>query len=136
MTVDWAAICDAAYFDRFNRLCMFGVETAGPRRTVPVGVHRLAMVIHFDHRNPHDDPEVAVFVTSPDGEWRAADGIRDFCVDSRGDYLIVHMPGVSLQKEGVYRFELACGSRESTMCELSLVVHSQPPPRVCSRGAH
>jgi hypothetical protein len=115
---------------------MFGVDTSGPRRIVAAGVHRLALVIHFRGRDPQDDPEVAVCVTSPDGKWRVADGIRDFCVESRGEYVVIQMPHVPLEEEGVYRFELACGTREPTMCELSVVVHSRLPPSVCIRGAH
>ena len=36
-TVDWAVFCDLAYFNRFDRLGMFGLETSGHVRTLPAG---------------------------------------------------------------------------------------------------
>ena len=41
-SLDWALVCDFAYFDRDNRLCMIGVETSGPIRILPLGIHIVA----------------------------------------------------------------------------------------------
>jgi hypothetical protein len=84
VSLDWALVCDFAYFDRADRLCMIGVETSGLIRTLPLGIHRLAIAVHFRDRDPNDDPDVSVFVTSPRSEWWAPDAVRDFCVDNRG----------------------------------------------------
>jgi hypothetical protein len=135
-TVDWAVICDLAYFDCFNRLCLIGLETSGEVRRLPAGNNRLALAIHLQDRDPHDDPDVAVFITSPDGERRVADDVRDFWVESRGEYVLILMPSMPLPEEGVYRFEVACGTREPTMCELSVLVHSRRPARVQLHGAY
>ena len=135
-TVDWVGLCDLAYFDRFNRLCMFGLETSGQIRTLPAGNNRLALAIHLRDRDPHDAPDVALFVTSPHGHRWTADEVRDFCVESRGDYVLILMPSISLAEEGVYRFEVACGSREPTMCEVSVLVHSHRPARMHLHGAY
>jgi hypothetical protein len=135
-TVDWAVVCDLAYFDRFNRLCMIGLETSGQPRRLPAGNNRLALAIHLQDRDPHDEPDVAVFVTSPGGHRRVADEVRDFCIESRGEYLLILMPSISLQEEGVYRFEVACGTNDLTMCEVSVLVHSRRPGRVDLHGAH
>jgi hypothetical protein len=77
-TVDWAVICDLAYFDRFDRLCMFGLETSGQVRTLPVGDNRLAFAIHLQDRDPHDALDVALLVTSPNGHRRVAGEVQDF----------------------------------------------------------
>jgi hypothetical protein len=135
-TVDWAVICDLAYFDRFNRLCLLGIETSGKVRTLPAGIHRLAVAIHLQDRDPDDDPDVSLFVTSPQGQWRAADEVGDFCVESRGEYLLLHMPSFPLQEEGIYRFELACGVKEPAVCEMSVVVQSHRPARIHLHGAY
>jgi hypothetical protein len=134
-TVDWAVMCDLAYFDGASRLCMFGIDTVGPVRTLSIGSHRLAIAIHFLDRDPHDGPDVALFVTRPNGEIRAADEVRDFCVESRGDYMLVEMPSMPLREEGLYRFELACGARQPTMCEVTVLVHAQRPARIPLHGA-
>lgn len=134
-TVDWAVTCDLAYFDAADRLCMFGIDTSGPMRTLSVGLHRLAIAVHFKDRDPNDEPGLALFVTAPHGEWQAADAARDFCVDSRGEYLLVELPSVPLRDEGIYRFELACGTREPTVCEVRVLVHSGRPARVHVHGA-
>jgi hypothetical protein len=134
-TVDWAVMCDLAYFDGANRLCMFGIDTVGPVRTLSIGSHRLAIAIHLHDRDPRDSPDVALFVTRPNGEIRAADQVLDFCVESRGDYVLVEMPSMPLHEEGLYRFELACGTKQPTMCEVNVRVHAQRSARMPLRGA-
>ena len=69
-TVDWAVICDSPYFDTFDHLCLFGIDTSGAIPTLPAGVHRLAVAMHLQERNPLDDLDVSVFVTSPHGQWK------------------------------------------------------------------
>jgi uncharacterized protein DUF6941 len=124
MAIDWAVVCDFAYFDRAQQLCMMGVETAGPIRTLPTGIHRLAIAVHFHDRHPHDSADLALFVTGPDGDWRMADVAHDFCVESSGEYLLIRMPSVSLQAEGTYRFELACGTRQLVVCEVNVLANA------------
>lgn len=131
-TVDSGVICDLAYFDRFDRLCMFGVETAGPVRTLRAGIHRFSIVIRVHNRDPHDDPDVAVFLTLPEGDWRVAEGLGEFVVESRGEYLLIHMPGVALQEEGLYRVEVACGRSQVATCE----VHVLGGSRWSARHSH
>jgi hypothetical protein len=41
--VDRAYFCDLAYFDRNQRLCMIGIDTGGPERTLPSGVYRFTI---------------------------------------------------------------------------------------------
>ncbi len=135
-TVDWAVICDLAYFDSFDRLCLFGIETSGTVRTLPAGVHRLAVALHLQHRNPLDDLDLSLLVTSPHGEWHAADEVHDFCVESRGEYVIVQIPGFPLQEEGIYRFELACGVKEPAICEMNVLVQPHRLARIHLHGAN
>ncbi len=124
--VDWAVVCDLAHFDSLDRLCLFGIETAG-RISVRC---RPAFTV---------SPLPCIFTTAgsatvtvcrsssrpPQGEGGAADEVLDFAVESRGEYVIVHMPGFQLTEEGIYRYEVACGAGvELATCEVN--VRSQP----------
>jgi len=135
-TVDSVVICDLAYFDRFDRLCMFGVETAGSVARLPAGIHRLSIVVRVPSRDPYDDPDVALFLTLPDGEWRVAEELSEFWVESRGEYVLIHFPRVALQDEGFYRVEVTCGGSEVATCEVHVLSRSNWPARTHSHATH
>ena len=136
-TVDWAAICDLAYFDSLDRLCLFGIETTGRTRTLQAGVHRLALAVHLHDGRLRDGREVSLSVTSPHGESRAADEVVDFDVESRGEYVILHMPSFQLDEEGIYRFEVDCGAGvELATCEVNILSQPHRVARVHLHGAY
>ena len=132
--VDWSAVCDMAYFDGTGRLCLFGVEPGGIR-TMPLGFQHLALVVRLTDRDPHDDLRPALFVTVPTGECRVADDVLDFSVESRGDYVIVHVPSLQIDQEGTYGFQLALGTCAPVMVELGIRAAAGRPVRTHLHGA-
>jgi len=133
--VDWALTCDFAYFDPTGRLCVIGADANGARR-VTSGTHRMTLVAHLGAEcgDQHLDPVLAL--RSPKGEWRAHDdGVR-FTRERRGHCLLVHLPDVVLTEVGTYTFELALGTKDPTLLELSVVVHEARHQRVHLHGAY
>jgi hypothetical protein len=94
------------------------------------------MAIHFHDRDPYQHQDVELFVTAPDGEWRMADIVNDFCVQSSGEFLLVSMRNVSLQQEGTYRFELTCGACEPGVCEVSVLAEARRTTMMHLHGVH
>lgn len=136
-TVDWAVVCDLAYFDSLDRLCLFGIETTGRTRTLQAGVHRLAFAVHLHDGRLRDERDVSLFITSPQGQCRAADEVLDFCVETRGEYVILHMPSFQLKEEGAYRFEVACGADvELALCEVNVLSQPHRVAKVHLHGAY
>ncbi|HUK33395.1 MAG TPA: hypothetical protein VLV86_05770 [Vicinamibacterales bacterium] len=131
--VDWVLTCDFAYFDPGGRLCVIGAD-ANRVRTVASGTHRLTVVAHLgDDRGQHLDPVLAL--RSPTGAWRAhEDGIA-FTREQRGSCLLLHVPQVTLTEAGTYTFELALGTTDPVLLELSVIVQESRRQRVHLHGA-
>ena len=108
--VDWALVCDLAYFDGADRLCMFGIDTAGSMAMRTVGSHRLSVVLRLRDRHAGEVLDPSVFITSPRGDRLVADRVADVRVEARGDYLLVGLPNLLFTDEGIYRLELTLGN--------------------------
>jgi hypothetical protein len=67
--VEWALLCDLAYFDAYRNLCLFGVRTQAPVPTLPAGTRRFAIAARVVGLQPH--PDVTVSVSTPDSRLNA-----------------------------------------------------------------
>lgn len=106
--VDWALVCDLAYFDRNKRLCLSGIDAGSPLRCLSPGMHRVEFALHFRDRG-EEEFEPALLIATPGGQSYLADAGRDFIVESAGDYLLIHLQTMPFREEGYYRFELLVG---------------------------
>jgi hypothetical protein len=134
--IDWSVICDLAYFDATGRLCLLGVETECAVPRLPVGMQRFSIVARVQDGWISDAAAPVLSVTSPRGEWRAIAADREFLVEQRAEYVIVHLPGLRLIDEGLYRFELALAAPDLATVELSALVTAHQPTRIHRHGAH
>ena len=46
-SIDWAFVCDLAYFDRHDRLCIVGITQKFVFPRLPVGLHQIMLVAHL-----------------------------------------------------------------------------------------
>src|SRR5579862_937849 len=133
--VEWTLICKSAYFDREHRLTMFDIETDWPVPR-PRGTQRLSLVVHLRDKRADERLDPALVVTSPRGDEWLADNVFDFCIEHHANYLLLHMPCISLNEEGLYRFQLTLGSGEPTAIEVFVHANAERPLRACVHGAH
>jgi len=122
--VDWALVCDLAYFDGADRLCMFGIDTAGSMAMRTVGSHRLSVALRLRDRHAGEVLDPSVFITSPRGDRLVADRVADVRVEARGDYLLVRLPNLLFTDEGIYRFELTLGRGQFMTFEVAVLVNT------------
>jgi hypothetical protein len=62
--VEWALLCDLAYFDAYRNLCMIGVQTQ-PVPSFPADTRRFTIAARVPGLGPH--PTVAASILTPDG---------------------------------------------------------------------
>ena len=122
--IEWALLCDLAYFDAYRNLCVIGVQTQ-PVPSFPIGTRRFAIAARVPGLTPH--PSVTVFVSTPDAATipNECDDVR---VEAIGDHLLVSIGVAPLIDDGVYRFEVALGSQPPITIDLPLVIAAQQPP--------
>ena len=118
--VEWALLCDLAYFDAYRHLCLFGVQTQAPVPTLPAGTRRFAIAARVVGLHPQ--PDVSVSVSTPDGRLNARTWCERIEIETAGDYLVVRLGGVPFVEEGIYRFEVSMSTQESASINIPVVV--------------
>jgi hypothetical protein len=123
--VDWAYLCDLAYFDNQHQLCVIGIDTGGPVRTLCTGVYRFTIVARLLDVTDEDTSQIAVSVATPRGP-RLVETRPGAAPERRGEYLLVSIGNEPFYDEGVYRFEVALGSLSSF--DVPLVISNARQP--------
>jgi hypothetical protein len=128
--VEWAVLCDLAYFDAYRNLCLIGVQTQ-PVPTLSVGTRRFAIAARVPGLG--ERPSVAVALSTPSGADITVCGSVE--VEAVGDFLLVALSAVPLIEEGAYRFEISVISQDWVSFDIpALVVARQSPLRLPPDG--
>jgi hypothetical protein len=118
--VEWALLCDLAYFDTYRNLCVIGAPTRSPVPALAVGTHRVTIVARVVGLRRR--PDVAVSVSTPDGPRIATTFCERLEIEAVDDYLLVRLGGVPLAREGIYRFEVSVNFSECASIDLPVQV--------------
>ena len=122
--IEWALLCDLAYFDAYRNLCVIGVQTQ-PVPSFPIGTRRFAVAARVPGLSAH--PSVTVSVSTPDSAAGAPRACEHMQVEAVGDHLLVTIGVAPLIDDGVYRFEVALTSQPPIAIDLPFVVAGQQP---------
>ncbi len=106
-SVEWALLCDVAYFDASRNLCMIGVQTQ-PVPCFPIGTRRVAIAALVPGLPPH--PRVTVSILTPDGAASTPAGCEHVVIETAGDHLLANIGVAPLIDDGIYRFEVTVSS--------------------------
>ena len=104
--IDWTLLCDSAFFDKQDRLCIVGVTRKLPVPRMPVTVRELTLVARLTEIQTVDELAIVVGVVSPNGDHRALMGSPDVAIEVTGEYIIVTLRDMFLADEGLYRFQV------------------------------
>ena len=119
--IDWAVLCDVAFMDRLDRLCIIGVTRTLPVPSLPIALHQVTLVAHLTDIQPVEDIGIAVSVVAPHGgsvRPRASDSV---VIEAVGEYVLATLRDVPLSEEGLYRFEIALTGQPPTSVPVSVL---------------
>jgi hypothetical protein len=119
--IEWALLCDLAYFDAYRNLCVIGVQTQ-PVPSFPIGTRHFAVAARVPGLSSH--PSVTVSVSTPDNAGAPTE-CEHMRVEAVGDHLLVTIGVAPLIDDGVYRFEVALTSQPSIAIDLPFIVAGQ-----------
>jgi hypothetical protein len=123
-SIEWARLCETAFLDRCDRLCLIGVITHFPVPSLPVAVTQFMIAAHVVDVRLHDEVEVGVSVTTPQGLLVMPDGPAGFHVEVAGEYLLITLRQMPLTAEGVYRFLVSVGVDTEVTLDVPVLVVS------------
>jgi hypothetical protein len=121
--VEWAVLCDLAYFDAGRNLCMIGMQTQAVPAFSP-GARRFAIAAHVPGLRP--DPSVSVSLSTPDEAPTARVDCEHVQIEAVGDHLVLNIGVAPLVDHGIYRFEVSLGSRPALSLDLPIVIAGTP----------
>ncbi len=120
--LDWALLCDHAYFDSSDRLCMLGVMRQLRTTGLPETMTRLVIVAKVTKLRVIEQFDVSVAILSPSGFLLAADHDSDaMTIDLIQDFVIVTIRGMPITESGSYTFRLQIEEQPTWDIDLPVV---------------
>src|SRR4029077_19115479 len=104
--VDWAILCELAYLDQQDRLCVVGITTTLPVPRLPILVNQLMMVARLDELKAVEEIHVAAAVVSPSGMWTTPSADAGVSIAMAREYVLVTLRSIPIREEGVHSFRM------------------------------
>ena len=122
--IDWMVVCDMAYFDRLDRLCIVGITQKFVFPRLPVGLHQIMVVAHLVDIEPEDEISVRVSLDVPDGLSGVVPLVQGQSVQVDGEYVLATLRDVPFTQEGTYRFGVSIGDAAPSVAEICVWAYS------------
>src|SRR5262245_17404457 len=104
--IDWAVVCDHAFLDRQDRLCLIGLAREIPAPSLPLMLHQVMLVARLADITPFDEVAISVGMVTPSGKHLARTGSEHVVVEMAGEYALATLRDIPLMEEGVHRFQI------------------------------
>ena len=121
--IDWAVVCDLAFFDRHDRLCIVGITRKFVFPQLPVGLHQLMLVAHLADIRPVDEIAVRIEVMTPSGSSGAVPLRTEHALQVVGEYVLATLRDVPFLEEGSYRFCIGLGDAPAAIVDIPVWTH-------------
>lgn len=113
--IDWAQLCEMAFFDDCDRLCMIGVMSRFPAPALPIAMRQLMIVVRIADIEVDETFGIGVSMTTPSGISMTPNHSDGFDIAISSEYIFITLRDVPLAEEGLHRFAVSVGS-ESPVC--------------------
>lgn len=123
--IDWAFLCELAYFDRHERLCVVGVVDRFVVPRLPLALHQVTMVARLVNVGFSDDFAMSVGVAPPALAEAQTPNELDVILELSGDYVLATLRDVPLSHEGIYGFRIAVGGQPPVTLEVPVLTASR-----------
>src|SRR5262245_28786290 len=120
--VDWALLCELAFLDRQDRLCVVGVTTALPVPRLPILVNQLMLVARLDGLQQAEEIQLAAADVSPSANWKTPWRDDSVTIEMAGESLHVTLRSVPLTEEGTHSFRLLIGGHAPVSVDIPVVL--------------
>jgi Family of unknown function (DUF6941) len=122
--IDWAVLCDLAFFDRQDRLCVIGVVERLPAPSLPLAINQMMLVARLTDLRLVEEIGISVAVITPDGSIIFSD---DCVIEMVHEYVLVTVRSVPLREEGLYRFRIALTSQAPVYIDVPVLSLADRP---------
>jgi hypothetical protein len=107
IAIDWLQLCELAFFDKTNRLCLIGIARHLPVPKVPLVLTQHMLVAHLVRDQRDEAIDLSLGLLTPSARWITPDGADAVSVEIVDDYVLITLKSLPLREEGLYRFDLS-----------------------------
>jgi hypothetical protein len=125
-SIEWATLCDLAFFDRQDRLCLIGIFRKLPVPSLPLAISQVMLVAKLTDLRPVEQVSISVGVLTPAGRWGAPSQHDGVVIEMAGDYVLATLRDVAIFEEGIYRFQIALGGQAIASVDLPVLTVERP----------
>ena len=126
--VDWTVLCELAFLDRQDRLCVIGLTTALPVPHLPILVNQLMLVARLDGLRPIEEIQVAAAVVSPTGIWKTPSDDDSVSIEMAREFVLVTLRSIPLAEEGIHSFRILIGGQPPASIDVPVVLVGSRTP--------
>jgi hypothetical protein len=124
--IEWAQLCELAFLDNCDRLCLVGITTRLPVPSLPLAVNQLMIAVRVADVRHGEGIELGVSMQTPSGLSTAPDQPDGLQVTVAAEYVLITLRQVPLTEEGIYRFSVSLGSDETVVLDVPVLRTSRP----------
>jgi hypothetical protein len=117
--VELACLCDNAFFDRHNRLCLIGVTATIGLPRLPMTIREMVLVARLQ-AGEGTQIRAEIRITQPGGTPGVPVDDAFLTLDLINDHLVATMRGIPLPREGTYLFEILLNGVPATEVPLEV----------------
>lgn len=124
--IDWAFVCELAYFDRHERLCVVGIVTEYIVPHLPLALNEAMVVAKLTDIQPRDEVDVAIGVVAPNGAVATPTAARGAIVEVSSGYILATLRDIPILEEGTYGFCIALQGQAPVTIAVPVMAVGQP----------
>src|ERR1700738_1173688 len=124
--LEWAQLCEMAFLDSCNRLCLIGVTTRFPVPSLPLAVHHLMFAGRVVDIRPGEEIDVEVAIATPNKLWTIPNGPEGLEISLAAEYVFITLRDLPLTEEGMYRFVVSLGAERPLTLDIPVLLVVKP----------
>lgn len=133
--IEWARLCELAFLDSYERLCVVGITTQLTAPSLPIALRQLMIAARVVEAKPGETLTIGVSMTTPDALSAAPAPSEGFDVVIAAEYVLITLWNIPFSEAGVHRFVVSLGEEAPMTLELRVVLSSKAP-HVPIEGRH
>src|SRR5262245_6707959 len=125
--IRWAQICELAFLDSFDRLCMVGVMTRFVVRSFPTVATPFMIAVRVAEMVRGEAVTIGISMNAPNGLTAIPDQGQGVQADISADYILLRLRSAPLSGQGTHAFNISVGDGEPFTLEIPVLLVSVPP---------
>ena len=116
--IDWAQLCEMAFLDDCDRLCMIGVITRFPAPQLPIAMRQVVIVVRIAELPTEETFGIGVSMLTPCGVSLTPPRTEGVDIAVTPEYIFITLRDIPLAEEGMHRFTVTVGEGEPVSIEV------------------